>query len=78
VSNRYLAEFHQAVHDDNVDYMAGRLSHKQYWKRVHAQDAIVLAAPPGDRHRLQDFGPDCGCAFCRTLPHPGCQCGHCG
>jgi hypothetical protein len=42
-----------AITTDNDQFMAGEISHDEYWSRVHTRDAALEAMSPDERARVQ-------------------------
>jgi hypothetical protein len=67
VNNKKLAALHEASYNDNKAYMAGKITHEQYWDRVHARDRQVAAMSTQERAQVNTCGKGhCSCSFCRT------------
>jgi SHS2 domain-containing protein len=56
MNDRQIASFLAACKRDNKLFMTGKLTHEQYWTRVHARDAQVKAMSPEDRRKVNGWG----------------------
>ncbi len=48
----WFESWKKAIKEDNEQYMSGRISHDEYWRRVDRRDAQIKTMSPQDRRRI--------------------------